>query len=230
MIKETARMLGAKNKVILVHGNADMDAIGSAFAISACFPRGDIFAPGGIDRVAGLVTEKLGISILTECDIDGYDLVVVVDTSSPEQLGPMASRIPADSVVIDHHRPTGKWDGVHFVCDHTKVSCCEIVKGIIDAAEISIPKDAAMALLSGMLTDSGHFQFADPAFMRSFAELLDNNDIHTDEIFNLTRSQMTMSERIAVIKAVSIVKFDHVGDMMVATAYGGSCLRRIPER
>ncbi|MDR1404591.1 MAG: DHH family phosphoesterase [Candidatus Methanoplasma sp.] len=222
MIKETAEILRTKNKVILVHGNADMDAVGSAFAISSCFPDGDIFAPGGVDRVAGLAAEKLNINILEECDVSLYDLAVVVDTSSPEQLGPTASDIPAGSVVIDHHSPTGKWKGMHFVCDSTKVSCCEIVKDVIDAAGVNIPRDAAMALLGGMLTDSGHFQFANPKIMRSFAELLEKGNIHADEVFNLTRSRVTMSERIAVMKAVGRTKFDHIGDMMVATSYGGS--------
>ncbi|MDR2698845.1 MAG: DHH family phosphoesterase [Candidatus Methanoplasma sp.] len=222
MIKETAELLKAENKVILVHGNADMDAVGSAFALSICFPKGDIFAPGGIDRVSGVVAEKLNIRVLEECDINEYELVVVVDTSSPEQLKPMVRAVPEGSVVIDHHAPTGKWEGMHFLCDNTKVSCCEIVKEIIDSAGIEIPRDAAMALLGGMLTDSGHFQYAGPDLMRAFADLLQKKGIHMDEVFNLTRLQMTMSERIAVMRAIGRVKFDTVGDMLVSTAYGGS--------
>jgi len=222
MVKETAEMLRAGNKVILVHGNADMDAVGSAFAISVCFPGGDIFAPGGVDRVAGLVAEKLNIGIREECDLSEYELIVVVDTSSPEQLKPSVQEIPEGSVVIDHHKPTGKWEGMHFLCDDTKVSCCEIIKEIIESAGIDIPRDAAMALLGGMLTDSGHFQYAKPEMMISFADLLGKSGIHMDEVFNLTRSQMNMSERIAVMKAIGRVKFDHIGDMIVAASYGGS--------
>ena len=132
MIKETAEMLKKENKVILVHGNADMDAVGSAYALSVCFPKGDIFAPGGIDRIAGMAAEKLNMKILEDCDISDYDLVVVVDTSSPEQLKPAVQEVPPGSVVIDHHSPTGKWEGMHFYCDNTRVSCCEIIKDIID--------------------------------------------------------------------------------------------------
>ncbi|MCL2509526.1 MAG: DHH family phosphoesterase [Methanomassiliicoccaceae archaeon] len=222
MIKETAEMLKTENKVILVHGNADMDALGSAFAISVCFPNGDIFAPGGVDRVAGLVAEKLNIKVLEECDIGSYDLVVVVDTSSPEQLKPSVQEIPEGSVVIDHHKPTGKWEGMHFFCDDTRVSCCEIVKDIIESEGIEIPREAAVALLGGMLTDSGHFQYAKPKMLISFADLLEKNDIYMDEAFNLTRTQMTMSEKIAVMKAIGRVKYDNVGDMIVAASYGGS--------
>ncbi|MCL1810832.1 MAG: DHH family phosphoesterase [Methanomassiliicoccaceae archaeon] len=222
MMKEAAELLKTDNKVILVHGNADMDAVGSAYAVSVCFPRGDIFAPNGVDRIAGLVAEKLNISILEECDLSEYDLVVVVDTSSPEQLKPGAENVPEGSVVIDHHIPTGKWEGMHFFCDDTRVSCCEIIKEMIESAGIDIPRNVALALLGGMLTDSGHFQYSNPTLMRAFADLLEKKDIHIDEAFNLTRSQMTMSERIAVLKATGRVKFDYVGDMIVSTAYGGS--------
>jgi len=222
MIKETAEMLKAENKVILVHGNADMDAIGSAFAVSACFPNGDIFAPGGVDRVAGLVADKLNIKVLEKCDLAEYDLVVVVDTSSPEQLKPSVHEIPEGSVVIDHHKPTGKWEGMHFLCDDTRVSCCEIIKEVIESAGIDIPRDVAIALLGGMLTDSGHFQYAKPKMMTAFADLLEKKEIHMDEVFNLTKTQMNMSERIAVMKAIGRAKYETAGDMIVSASYGGS--------
>jgi len=211
-----------RNKVILVHGNADMDAIGTANAIAACFPPADICAFNGVDRVAGLVTEKMGIPILETCDLKDYELVVVVDTSSPDQIGSGDIDIPEGSIVIDHHRPTGKWNSMQFMCDDTKVSCCEIAIDIINAAGIEIKKNAALGLLGGMITDSGHFQFAVPDTLRYFAELLDRSDIHMDEVLQLTRSQMSMSERVAVMKALGRVKYDHVGNMVVATSYGGS--------
>lgn len=222
MIKETAERLKGVNKIILVHGNADMDAVGSAYALSACFPPGDIYAPEGVDRIAGMVADKLNIKILEECNINDYDLVVVVDTSSPEQLRPGVDSVPEGSVVIDHHAPTGKWEGMHFLCDNSRVSCCEIIKDIVDEAGVEIPTDAAIALLGGMLTDSGHFQFADPKMMRSFADLLDRSGVFMDQVFNLTRTQMTMSEKIAVMKAIGKVRFDHVGSMIVAVSFGGS--------
>ena len=222
MIREAAELLKAEKKVILVHGNADMDAIGSAYALSVCFPTGDIFAPGGVDRVAGMVAEKLNITVHEELDIDEYDLVVVVDTSSPEQLKPFAREIPKGSLVIDHHKPSGKWDNTNFLCDDAKVSCCEIIMEIIESAGAEMSRDASLALLGGMLTDSGHFQYAKPDMMRSFADLLQKSEIHMDEVFNLTRSQITISERIAVMKALSRAKFDHVGDMIVSVSYGGS--------
>jgi Exopolyphosphatase-related proteins len=222
MLKETVDLLRDKKKIILVHGNADMDAVGSAYALSICFPPADICAFGGMDRIASLVSEKIGIPVLEDCNLEDYDSVVVVDTSSPEQAGLKDVTIPEGSVVIDHHLPTNKWTDMHFLCDDSKVSCCELVKELIDNAGVKIEKNVALALLSGIITDSGHFQFAVPDTLKCFAELLEVSDVHMDEVLQLTKSQTGMSERIAVMKALGRVKYDHVGNMIVATSYGGS--------
>ena len=83
MLKDIADRLKDKKKVILVHGNADMDAISSAYVLSKCFPPADICALNGVDRVAKMVSEKLGLAVLETFDPDDYDLIVTVDTSSP---------------------------------------------------------------------------------------------------------------------------------------------------
>lgn len=221
MFGEAADRLRGKNKVILVHGNADMDAIGSAYAIKKAFPEADIFAPNGIDRVSKLVVDKIGVEILEECDISSYEQVVVVDTSSPEQLE-SEIEIPKDAVIIDHHMPTGKWDGYHFYCDDTKTSCCEIVKSILDENGIDIDRDTGLMLIGGMITDSGHFQFAKAEMLSDFADIMKRCDINMDEAFNLTIAPVSISEKIAMLKAIERTKFDRVGNLIVATSYGGS--------
>jgi len=222
MLGYVGESLKGKNKVILVHGNADMDAVGSAYAIAECFPPAKIYAPDGIDRVAKIVMDKLDYSVLSECDIADYETVVIVDTSSPEQFGPDFPEIPEGSIVIDHHRPTGKWDHLTFVCDESRVSCCEVVYDILCASDIEISRDVGMVLLAGMLTDSGHFSYANSQFLRTFADLMERIGVSMDEAMALPRSEAGMSERVAVMKGMERSKFDRVGDMIVATSYGGS--------
>lgn len=222
MFEHIGEALKDKNKVILVHGNADTDAIGSAYAIAECFPPAAVYAPGGVDRVAKIVMDKLGMDLLTECDISDYELVVVVDTSSPEQFGPGEVRIPENSIVIDHHMPTGKWDRMRFVCDDTKVACCELVYRILKDSSVDMGRDVGMALLCGMLTDSGHFSHADTELLRTFSDVMDETGIGMDEAMDFPRSETGMSERVAMMKGMERSKFDRVGDMIVATSYGGS--------
>ena len=197
MLNRIAEELRQGRKVVLVHGNADMDALGSAYALSKAFPEADVYAPNGLDRVTRMVSEKMDVAILEQCDLSCYDRVVVVDTSSPEQLEGV-SDIPGNAIVIDHHKPTGKWDFVDtFYCDDTRTSCCEIIKELIDAAGIPITRDMGLMLLGGMLTDSGHFQFARPAMLPAFADIMSRCGI----------------ER---------TRFDRVGEMIVAISFGGS--------
>ncbi len=218
---ETVKALESGRKVILVHGNADMDAIGSAYALSRAFGDCTIMAPGGIDRVSRMVTEKMGIPVTEGCDISSFDRVVVVDTSSPEQLAPLTD-VPKDAVIIDHHMPTGKWDGYKFLCDRTKTACTQVVLRVIREKGVPIDRDIGLALAGGMVTDSGHFQFSNPEMLRDFADVMDEAGLDMDEAFNFTRMDMSMSERIAMMKCVERSRFDRVGDMIVAVSYGGS--------
>lgn len=221
MLGSIIERLEGKRKVILVHGNADMDAMGSAYALSKAFPEADIFAPNGIDRVTRMVTEKMDIRFKESCDLSSYELVVVVDTSSPEQLE-MEQEIPAGSLVIDHHRPTGKWDAMDFWCDENRTSCCEMVKDILDEAGKEIDRETGLMLIGGMITDSGHFQFAKPPMLNAFSDVMTRCGIAMDEAFELTNAPVSMSEKVAMLKTIEKTKIDRVGNLIVATAYGGS--------
>ena len=59
MLNRIAEELRQGRKVVLVHGNADMDALGSAYALSKAFPEADVYAPNGLDRVTRMVSEKM---------------------------------------------------------------------------------------------------------------------------------------------------------------------------
>ena len=103
MLGDIADKLKDKKKVILVHGNADMDAVSSAYVISRCFPTADICALNGIDRVAKMVSEKIGFSVLESFNPDDYELIVTVDSSSPDQVIEGITLPKEKTFVIDHH-------------------------------------------------------------------------------------------------------------------------------
>ncbi|MGE4577071.1 MAG: bifunctional oligoribonuclease/PAP phosphatase NrnA [Candidatus Methanomethylophilaceae archaeon] len=216
---EIAETLRHGKKAVLVHSNADVDAIGSAYALYRCFPDCTICACGGVDYVASVFAEKLKIPMTDEYDPSDYDLTVVVDTSSPELL---CVTIPDNSLIIDHHIPTSKWDGMSFFCNSENVSCCEMIVEIIHEAGAKIDRETGLALLGGMLTDSGHFQFSKSDTLRHFAEVMDESGVAMDEAMSTTKAEIRMSERTAVLKTVERVKFERVGDMIVASAVGSS--------
>lgn len=222
MLKDIADRLRDKKKVILVHGNADMDAISSAYVLSRCFPTADVCALNGIDRVSKLVSEKVGFSVTESFDEKDYDLIVTVDTSSPDQLQQDTILPVEKTIVIDHHQNNGKWERYDHYIDDSKVACAQIVLDIIRENGLELDRDMGLMLLGGMLTDSGHFQFADTRLLDDFSYIMGRTGIHMDEAMSLTKSIPSMSERVSVMKCIERSKFDRVGDMIVATSYGGS--------
>ena len=221
-LKDIADRLKDKKKVILVHGNADMDAVSSAYVLSKCFPTADICALNGIDRVSKMVSEKIGFDVIETFDEKDYDLIVTVDTSSPDQLVQDTALPKEKTFVIDHHQRNGKWDEYDSYIDDSKVACVEIILDLIRDNDIEITRDMGIMLLGGMLTDSGHFQFADTKLLDDFSYVMKKTGIEMDEAMSLTKSIPSMSERVSVMKCIERSKFDRVGDMIVATSYGGS--------
>ncbi len=217
--KEVADALQKGKKAILVHNNADVDAMGSAYALYESFPDCTICACGGTDYVANTFIENIGIEYAETYDSEDYDLTVVVDTSSPELLD---VEVPEGSIVIDHHIPTGKWENVRFFCDCESVSCCEVIAEIIREADLPVSRKAGLALLGGILTDSGHFQFAKTATLRNFAKIMEESGVAMDESMSVISAEVRMSERVAVMKTMGRVKFERVSDMIVASAIGNS--------
>lgn len=217
--KEAADALREGKKAILVHNNADVDAMGSAYALCESFPDCTVCACGGTDYVANTFIENIGIEYSETYDPEDYDLTVVVDTSSPELLD---AEVPEGSIVIDHHIPTGKWENVRFFCDCESISCCEVIAEIIREAGYPINRNVGLALLGGILTDSGHFQFAKEITLRNFAEIMEESGVAMDEAMSTISAEVRMSERVAMMKTIGRVKFERVADMIVASAIGNS--------
>jgi nanoRNase/pAp phosphatase (c-di-AMP/oligoRNAs hydrolase) len=220
MLSVIAQKLREGKKVVLLHGNADPDALGCAYAIYRAYPDVTIAAIGGLDRMAKVVSTKLAFEVKQFVDLDDYDVVVAVDSSSRDQIGmDVAGR---DLVVIDHHARCGDWDGTLFYCDDSKRSCAEIVFELLKISGAKVDREVGLALAAGMLTDSGHFRFANPALLRSFAELLDTSGINMDEAMDLTDLEPDVSERISQLKGAQRMRFERLGDYIVAISLGSS--------
>jgi nanoRNase/pAp phosphatase (c-di-AMP/oligoRNAs hydrolase) len=220
MLSAIAEKLREGKKVVLLHGNADPDALGCAYAIFRAFPDVTIAANGGLDRMAKVVSSKLAIEVKQSVDLDDYDVVVAVDSSSKDQIGIDVSG--RDLVVIDHHAPSGDWDGTLFYCDDSKRSCAEIVFELLKIAGAKVDREIGLALAAGMLTDSGHFRFANPAILRSFSELMDASEISMDEAMDLTDLVPDVSERVSQLKGAQRMRFERLGDHIVASSLGSS--------
>lgn len=221
MFSDIAQALRAPGrKVVLLHGNADPDALGSAYAIQRAFPDVVIAAPGGLDRVSKVIAAKLGTEVREAVDLSEFDLVVAVDSSSREQLGvPGLGKV---DVVIDHHAPSGDWNGAMHLVDESRRSCAELVHELLVEAGHRPDRATALALAAGMLTDSGHFRYANPAMLSSMAALMREAGIGMDEVLDLTDLPPDVSERVSQLKGVQRLRFERIGDGIAALSLGSA--------
>jgi nanoRNase/pAp phosphatase (c-di-AMP/oligoRNAs hydrolase) len=221
MLSNIAADLKKGRKLVLVHGNADPDAMGCAYAIYRSFPEVTVVTPGGMDRISKLVVDKLAFKVLEQANFEDFDTVVVLDTSSPDQLAPM-NALPQRCVIIDHHARSDRWEGHQYYCDDTKRSCAEIVYRMLRSADLKLERETCLALLAGMLTDSGHFKYANPALLTTFAEILQTQGIDIDEVYTLTDAEPDLSERIAQLKGAQRLRFERLGNHLVVCSYGSA--------
>ena len=94
-----------------------------------------------------------------------YDLILILDCSDIERLGPIAKEMPdlfyeTPTVSIDHHATNSYFAKVNWV-DMTATSTAEMLVSLIESlgrSENLLDEDVATCLLTGIITDTGSFQ------------------------------------------------------------------------
>ena len=165
MIDQIAHQLKASNRLLLTsHTNPDGDAVSSMLAL-------------------GLALEKLGkeIVLLNESPIPAvyrflpsvdrimqktedhrpFDVAVVMDCGDTERIGCSTSVIElAPTLVnIDHHATNTGFGHLRYV-DSAACSTSELIYRLLEKMKISLDQDIAMAIYTGILTDTGSFRFS----------------------------------------------------------------------
>lgn len=222
MKQNLAKLLSQGRNAFIVHGNADPDALATAFALSKVFP-GIIIAPDGLDRMSKIISEALGIEVETKLDRSEFDRLVILDTSGPEQLGDARYLgNDEDVIVIDHHSRNQNWKSKLYYCDDTKSSCCEIAYELVKISGKRLPRNAALALLVGILTDSGHFRYGNRDTLLTFSEIMSEYNIGMREPIELIEGEMDLSEKISQLKGAQRLKYTRVERFIIATSFGSA--------
>jgi phosphoesterase RecJ-like protein len=205
---------------VVLHGNADPDALSSAFAIAKAFDGVVISAPGGLDRVSKVLAQQLGIDVVLD-SVPKADRILVLDTSGPDQIP--VDLDYSDAIIVDHHARNRMWEGARlYHCDDTKASCAEIVFELLKAAGKRPDRMATLALMTGIVTDTGYFKFARPASMIAFAELMQLHDIDMDEVTSMVSLEADQSEKISQLRGAQRLKYWKVGSRIVAVSQGSA--------
>lgn len=201
-----------KNIAIFPHVNPDGDAIGSAVGLCHFLREegktANVISAKDIEYKIRFLMDKLPFVSPEEAEEikEDWDLIVVVDCGDIKRIEDRAHLIEdRPIVVIDHHKTNGGFGDYNFIYPNMPATC-EIIYNMIEAYGGTLSPIAAEALYTGLLTDTGSYQYsnANAQTLRVGAELLDTGMDKSEVIFHLYQNekpQLIKLETMALSKA-----------------------------
>jgi len=166
----------AQTIVVLAHESPDGDAVSSSLsvmhAISQLGKEVDVVIPEysrDFNFLPG--SEK----ILQKGKYENYDLAISVDCTDLKRLEGAEEYFDTakTTIQIDHHSVNAMFADYNYV-NPAAPSCCEVLISMFEYYGVEITKDLATCILTGMITDTGGFQWGgvSPETFEFAAELL----------------------------------------------------------
>ena len=129
--------------------------------------------------------------------------------------------------MIDHHTTTALTENADFYLHRNTTSTVEIVYDILKAMGAPINRRVGIGMLTGIVTDTGHFKHASEDTFSTVAKIIKASGVEYGEVLDLMAiTPQDISMRIAILKAASRVELDRVQDMLIASShvssFGGS--------
>lgn len=170
---------GATTMILACHVGPDGDALGSMLALgSAARDAGrKVWCTFGSPFEVSESFRYLPVDMLVPPDElpDDADLLVAFDTGSPDRLGEVGSHIKkvSSTIVIDHH-VTNEGFGEVALVDPAVSSTAELTLAVIRRLGWPITPVIATCLLTGIVTDTGRFQYSNtgPRTLEAAARLV----------------------------------------------------------
>ncbi len=171
---------GAGQACLACHVRPDADALGSMLALGlalqdrltvlASFDDEALDVPAGLGFLPG---REL---LVPAGRLPGRpEVMVSLDTSSPDRLGALAGRAAAAGqlIVLDHHASNTGFGTLNIV-DPQAAATAVLAHELIERLGIRLTRDIALCLYTGLVADTGSFKYSSvtPAVHRLAAELL----------------------------------------------------------
>ena len=170
----------AENVAIACHVNPDGDALGSLFAASIGLQRlgKSAFPTWGTTPAAIPFSYRFlpGADTLVQPrDLPEVDTFLAVDCGAGNRLGDLEERARSARTIInvDHHPGNDDFGTHNLVATHVS-STAELITRLLQDLNVEIDKDIATCLYTGLVTDTGRFQYSNssPDTLRLAADLL----------------------------------------------------------
>ena len=205
------------SNLITGHINPDGDALGSALAFKLILDSKGVESDVCFDMKGDVPSNlnHLPIDLILDRPKKNYENVYVFDCGNSERLGDLevlalnSTRV----IVIDHHINPSFGD--IQVIDSNAASTTQVLFREILSAKISIDKNIANCLMTGLITDTGRFQYSNTdnevfeiasKLMLSGAELTNISDnIYGSIPMNAIKLQSEVLNRIELYKEEELV-------------------------
>jgi bifunctional oligoribonuclease and PAP phosphatase NrnA len=160
-----ALILPAGRIALIAHENPDGDCIGSALGLAHILHEvGKTCVPACADAAPRMLAFLPGIEMLRDTlDDEDFDLVIALDAGELARFGSLYERHRAflDSATIlniDHHISSSGCGRVNIV-DPIAAATAELLVLFQQQAGLPLNRDAALCLLTGLITDTHSFQY-----------------------------------------------------------------------
>ena len=170
----------AERIALLAHEGPDGDCIGSALGMAFILQTlGKICVPACADPPPKNLGFLPGIeTVIGDLGDEAFDLVIALDAGEIIRFGQLYQRhqdflAQARILNIDHHLSPGGCGQVNIIDTHAAATA-ELVVLLQQQAGLPLPQEAALCLLTGLITDTNSFQFSNttPRSLEVAAELL----------------------------------------------------------
>ncbi len=143
------------------HINPDGDALGASFCLKLLLDENSIDSDIGFD-ISNLLPSNLDhlpYELITENLKSSYETVFVFDCGNPSRLGKYEDIVlkAKNIIVIDHHIDPSF--GTLQIVDPNAASTTQVLFRQLVAEKYVINKNMADCLLTGLITDTGRFQY-----------------------------------------------------------------------
>ena len=161
--------------VIHRHSRPDGDAlasqIGLANAIKDNFKNKNVYIVGDSNQRLSFMGQ------MDEIDDSKYKdaLVIICDVAVSYMISDERYKLAKEVFIIDHHTNKSDIEDNNLIIEPFRSSCAELIAHILMKLKFKISKETATALFTGIITDSGRFQYGETSSdtLRIAADLID---------------------------------------------------------
>lgn len=214
-----------KQRICVIQAeNPDGDSLGSAVALDYLLDGKEVslYCPVDIPRYLHYYPDWARVEVEFDFKADGY---IIVDTAAETLLSKLLEDAAirnrlytAPVLVLDHHETPDDLNFAHEAIIEMKPACCELIYEIAVAQNIPINKNAAEAIIEGIMADTlGLTSASVTARTFEICAELTRLGANVAELEEMRREFMKKSPRILDYKADLIKRVEYSLDGELAT-------------